>query len=167
MMNKQLRGILLFTAAFALAVSGSSADTLTTPAPIEALDLPIPAASPGAAYPGIEAIDMTEFCRWQSHRQRFYPPRALTRRVQGLVVLDCTLGPDGEFASCQVLHEAPQRFGFADAATRIACQWRVDSSQLAELTSVQALPDGSSIYRREGEGEPWRVRAPISFRIER
>lgn len=165
-MNKSLRIALLLSAAIACASLGvsSAQDTApqAQPSTIDALELPSPAPPPGPAYPGFEEVNLAEFCRYQDDRPRYYPQRALERGVEGVVVLDCAIGDDRSLTSCSIIHEEPRRFGFADAAKRIACNFEV-----VERTNAGGLPAGSSTYRRDAEGEPWRARTPIRFRLGR
>jgi protein TonB len=47
---------------------------------------------------------------------QYYPPRARAEGVQGRATLACTQRPDGSFAKCSVISEAPAGYGFGDAA---------------------------------------------------
>lgn len=139
----------------------------------------LPAPAPGPAFPGAETFDMPQFCpratrtRGRGVNRRsppLLPPEAVMRRINGAVVLDCTIGADGKAATCEVVYEAPADIGFARSAATIACYFEFDLSSLREgepiLVSGGALPAGTRVYRRSGEGEPWRTRTPLSFRIQ-
>lgn len=119
-----------------------------------------PAPAPGPAFPGIREIQMIEACA--NGAQRYYPPEALNRRQSGDVVLDCVVDGD-RLRSCQVLHDEPSRYGFGDAAIRVSCHVRITQSPEGEPLSNG--PRGTRVYRREGEGEPWRARIPVRFRL--
>jgi hypothetical protein len=127
----------------------------------------MPAPAPGPAFPDIPEVDMTQLCPTIPANNRFYPERARERDQTGRVVLDCSFGTDGKPQACQVLFEDPPRFDFGTAATRIACFYRLGnapSSAPASQTSSH-LPSGSHLYRRQGDGEPIRVRAAIHFNL--
>jgi TonB family protein len=166
-MNKQLRIVLLLAAAIACGSLGVSSAQDATPQTAATLDLPSPAPPPGAPYPNITEINMNEMCRWQRGAQRYYPERAMQRGVEGLAVLDCVIGADGKMQTCQVLHESPRGFDFGDAATRIACGYQVNMEDIAPGAATRGVPAGSEFYRRDAEGEPWRARTPIAFRLGR
>src|SRR5262245_33444525 len=82
------------------------------PASIEQPATPAEPSIPEASDAPV--VSMQRFCARNS--QRYYPPRALSRRVNGDVVLDCVIGSEGALATCQVVEEEPRRMGFGDAS---------------------------------------------------
>ncbi len=133
------------------------------------LTAPDPQPPPGPAYPGIAETDMASECidiRSGARRPRFYPDRALERGVSGAALLDCVIGEDGHMQTCQVLDERPRNYAFGAAATRIACHFQVDVTTITEGAPSATLPPESQYYRRTGDGEPWRVRVPVRFRLQ-
>lgn len=122
-----------------------------------------PAPAPGPAFPDIPEVDMTHLCPTLPANNRFYPERALELDRTGQVVLDCSFASEGKPQTCQVLYEDPPRFDFGPAATRIACHCRLGNRPAAQTTSH--LPPHSHLYRRDGEGEPIRLRAAIHFNL--
>jgi hypothetical protein len=130
---------------------------------------PTPQPAPGAAYPGVPETDMTRLCA-RARRNgraitRYFPTRAVEARRDGAVLLDCVIGDDGNMRTCQVLSEEPARWGFGDASLRIACHFHVDPATIVDNAPAVRLPEGSRYYRRNAEGEPWRVRVPVRFDV--
>ncbi|PZO48099.1 MAG: hypothetical protein DCF16_16800 [Alphaproteobacteria bacterium] len=119
-----------------------------------------PAPAPGPAFPGVREYDMERFCGGLNERTRFYPRRALEHGVAGAAVIDCTLTEDGRPHTCQVLRESPGRFGFGEAALRIRCRFQIPVDELATSDT-----NDLRVYRREGEGEPLRMRSIVRFRL--
>lgn len=95
----------------------------------------------------------------------YFPSRAVEAHRDGAVLLDCVIGDDGNVRTCQVLTEEPARWGFGNASLRIACHFRVDPATIIGNQPAARLPEGSRYYRRNAEGEPWRVRVPIRFEL--
>jgi hypothetical protein len=118
--------------------------------------------SPGAAATAVEAeipeasdapvVNMQRFCARNS--QRYYPPRALSRRADGDVVLDCAVSDEGAMRECQVVEEEPRRMGFGDASLTLACHLRVTSDTVAS--------DDTLVYTRGGVR---RVRHAVRWRL--
>ncbi|MGE0740136.1 MAG: TonB family protein [Hyphomonadaceae bacterium] len=160
-MGSALRALALLMCAAIFSVAGSAiAQDSESDAP------PAPAPAPGPAYPDIPEVDMTALCPdVLERRPLFYPERALRQEQPGFVLLDCTIGDDGRMQTCQVLQERPRRFGFGRAAIQIACNFHIDPATIVEGEAGRGLPAGTRYYKRQGEGEPWRVRVPTNFRL--
>lgn len=122
-------------------------------------------AAPAPAFSNIPQSDMGVLCASLSGRERYYPERALRQNLTGSAALDCVIGADGRPQTCQVLYEEPEGFGFGAASVRIACHFRVDVASLETHEIVGNLPGGAYVYRPNGEGEPWRMRVPVRFRL--
>jgi TonB family protein len=56
-----------------------------------------------------------------------YPPDALQARVQGTVILECTIGPDGRVTDVEVKRGSPL---LDDAARQAVRQWRYEPTRL-------------------------------------
>ena len=80
---------------------------------------------------------------------RFYPARARDREKEGRVTLDCIVAANGAIG-CRVAREAPEGWGFGDAALKIAPSFRL----------APRLEDG-----RPAEGGT--VRVDIAFQLDR
>lgn len=159
-----MRTLVLLAAAMALGAAISTAAAQSDDARQAALDRAA-APAPQAPFPDLQEAQMTEYCA-PGQQPRYYPPEALQRRRGGNVVLDCALGEDGHATACYVLYEDPRRMQFADAALRIACRFRMATPNAdGSASSDGNLPANSRVYRRDGDGEPWRARIPVIFRI--
>lgn len=77
---------------------------------------------------------------------RYYPPRALSRGIEGSVLLECVVSVEGALA-CAPLAESPTGWGFADAAQRIARDYRM----------VPATRNGAPVEAR------YRMRVPFNL----
>jgi periplasmic protein TonB len=75
--------------------------------------------------------------------QAYYPPRPLARNVEGDVALNCVVRVTG-LLDCEVASETPAGWGFANAALRIARDYRM----------VPAMRDGVAVEGR------YRMRVP-------
>ena len=67
------------------------------------------------------------------HKNPVYPPEALQARAQGLVLLDCTISPEGHITRIEVLSGEPM---FVKAAVEAVRQWAYTPPLLDEV----ALP---------------------------
>ena len=56
-----------------------------------------------------------------------YPPDAMTARVQGVVIIETIVGPDGSIENARVLRPVPM---LSDAALAAASQWRFTPTEL-------------------------------------
>jgi protein TonB len=54
-----------------------------------------------------------------------YPPDALRRSVEGIVMVTCQVTEKGEMADCNVEQEAPADEGFGDAALKLMPLFRM------------------------------------------
>jgi hypothetical protein len=172
MMGTSMRQLLLAAAALLCGAAIAAAQESPTqdseaPPPQESMGI-MPAPPPGPAFPDIAETDMRAFCTRARRSGPFYPSRALDREVEGRVLLDCVMDvEESQLSTCQVIEETPADYGFGAAATRIACNFRIVVSTFEDNATLRGnLPPGSAIYRRNAEGEPWRARIPISFRLQ-
>jgi protein TonB len=65
------------------------------------------------------------------HVDPVYPPIAIQARVQGVVILECTIGPEGKVTETKVLHSIPL---LDQAARQAVSQWEF------EPTLIKGLP---------------------------
>lgn len=93
-------------------------------------------------------ITQPHWLRRPRNLQRYYPRSAMTRGIEGDVVLDCAVDVAGGL-HCSVLSETPASWGFGDAAQRIAAEHRMEP----------AMRNGAPVEGR------YRMRVP--FRLER
>lgn len=63
--------------------------------------------------------EMDTFCA--ANPSRFFPDRAVRRRVSGEVIVDCTLSEDNTAERCQIVNETPRAYGFGRAGLTILC----------------------------------------------
>lgn len=77
---------------------------------------------------------------------RFYPARARNAGIEGEVVLDCAVSPQGAL-NCAVARETPLGWGFGEAAQRIAREHRM----------TPAMRDGAPVEAR------YRMRLPFEL----
>ena len=161
-----MRNTRLFALVVAVALSGECvAVAVTVEEERQAAIARVPAPAPGPAFPDVAEIDMAALCgEGTGLPERFYPPRALSRGRSGDVVLDCVVTDTATLATCQVLYEAPTRFGFGDAAVRIACHFRLEPAVVVDGEPSGQLPQSSRFYRRNNN-EPRHARIPIRFRL--
>ena len=85
-----------------------------------------------------------------SDMMRVYPRPALRRGIEGLALVQCDVGKDGEMADCVVEQEAPTGQGFGDAALKLMPRFRMNPHR----------QDGAPV-------EGGVVRLPIQFRLPR
>lgn len=112
-------------------------DTIPPPARIDGpIDLPFepldPIAGPetpsdiafvSGPPPAVE-VTRPEWLRQPRDLARYYPARALSRGMEGVVDLECAVDVGGNLA-CRVASETPQNWGFGDAALRISRDYRM------------------------------------------
>jgi protein TonB len=87
--------------------------------------------------------------RWQErphNLQRYYPPRAIERNIEGEVLLDCLVDAAG-LLDCRVVSESPNGWGFAAAAQRIAGAHRM----------IPATRDGVAVHGRYAMRVPFQI----------
>lgn len=101
----------------------------------------------GLGPPQPEIITRPRWVRTPSALQGYYPRRALTRGVEGDVVLDCLVSTAGSLG-CRVVSETPDTWGFGEAALRISRDYQM----------VPAMRAGQPVEGR------YRMRVP--FRVE-
>jgi protein TonB len=101
------------------------ADPMTTILPARPIDptTNIVAEGPPTLVLAQEITD-PQWLRRPRNLQRYYPRAAITRGVEGLVVLDCMVATTGDLR-CRVISETPGEWGFGDAALRIAAEHRM------------------------------------------
>lgn len=93
------------------------------------------ARSKPTAAPAMERVPPTpvragsgiEEPRKTRHVPPVYPPEALAARVQGQVILECTIGPDGKVVELKTLRGHPL---LADAARTAVRQWEYEPTAL-------------------------------------
>jgi periplasmic protein TonB len=76
-----------------------------------------------------------------------YPPQARQRRIEGEVLLEFVVEPDGTITQSRVIESNPPGM-FEDAALRAVFRWRFEPGQM------------------NGEAVATRVRQPVTFRLE-
>jgi protein TonB len=82
--------------------------------------------------------------------RRVYPPDALQRGVEGIVMVSCQVTEKGEMAECRVEQEAPAGEGFGDAALKLMPRF------LMRPPTRDGVPVAGAT-----------VRLPIQFRLPR
>jgi TonB family protein len=116
-------------------------------------------AAPGSAAPTAAGpppdVELRNAPHWiqlptAAEVARVYPAAARNRSVAGQAVLACTLDADGWLRACRVATEAPQGYGFGQAALSLAGRFK-----MSPLTAA-----GDSV-----EGRP--IEAPIFFAPKR
>ncbi len=130
---------------------------LTVPTNAEPMDTILPYDPPaeptaistiGPAQPYAAAlITDPHWLRRPRDLQRYYPRTAMTRGMEGDVVLDCLVAVSGTL-NCAVISETPANWGFGEAARRIAAEHRMEPA------------------RRDGAAVEGRYRMRVPFRIE-
>jgi protein TonB len=73
----------------------------------------------GGAGEGPVLVTSPYWTRRPNNLARYYPPRALSRGIEGAVVLDCIVRVSGTL-DCAPISETPAGWGFGDAALRIS-----------------------------------------------
>jgi protein TonB len=76
-------------------------------------------ASTTGAGEGPVLVTSPYWTRRPNNLARYYPPRALSRGIEGAVVLDCIVRVSGTL-DCAPISETPAGWGFGDAALRIS-----------------------------------------------
>lgn len=99
------------------------------------------------APPGPVTIERPRWLERPRDLARYYPRRAVTRGMEGEVVLDCLVSTAGRL-SCGVLSETPSGWAFAEAALRIAADHRMAPAM------------------RNGEAVEGRYRMRVPFELE-
>jgi periplasmic protein TonB len=102
---------------------------------------------PFAPPAGPPEITNPQWLRRPTSLAAYYPPRAVSREVEGEVLLDCRVLTTGHL-SCSILSETPENYGFGQAALRIARDHRMSP----------AMRDGVAIEGR------YRMRVPFQLR---
>ncbi len=57
---------------------------------------------------------------------RFYPQEASRTGIQGLVILECQVQPDGNLTPCSVAKEDPEKYDFGGAALKLVTKLQID-----------------------------------------
>jgi periplasmic protein TonB len=115
--------------------------------PIQAIEEQI--SDSGATVLGpvqLEIITRPRWVRTPSELQGYYPRRALTRAMEGDVVLDCLVSTAGSLG-CRVVSETPDTWGFGEAALRISRDYQM----------VPAMRAGQPVEGRYRMRVPFRV----------
>jgi protein TonB len=103
-------------------------DPMTTILPSQPTD-PTDIVEIGPPTPFVaQEITDPHWIRRPRNLQRYYPRGAITRGVEGMVVLDCLVATTGDLR-CQVISETPREWGFGDAALRIAAEHRMEPAR--------------------------------------
>ena len=118
---------------------------LSPMAPVSANQPLAPYSGPVAAGGAIE-ITSPHWQRRPSDLTRYYPPRALSRGIEGEVLLDCLVRASG-LLDCDVVSESPAGWGFAAAAQRIAGAHRM----------IPATRDGVAVEGRYAMRVPFQI----------
>lgn len=129
-------------------------DTLVAEEPFTPASLPTNSDAPPtqtvlpfAPTAGPLEITNPQWLRRPTNLAAYYPPRAVSREVEGEVMLDCRVLTTGHL-SCSILSETPENYGFGQAALRIARDHRMSP----------AMRDGVAIEGR------YRMRVPFQLR---
>ncbi len=126
-------------------------DPLPSDVPVE-IETPPPsedvASGPGPiSYdPGPVVVTSPHWLRRPSGLETYYPRRAITRNMEGQVVLDCLVNTSGALG-CAVVSETPANWGFGDAALRISRDYRMSP----------AMRDGAPVEGRYRMVVPFRL----------
>lgn len=103
--------------------------------PFEALAPSVPPPPPPPARAEVDRASTTpirvgagiEEPRKRHHVNPAYPPQALASRVQGVVILECTIGATGEVVDVKTLRGEPL---LAEAAVAAVRQWQYEPTRL-------------------------------------
>jgi protein TonB len=68
---------------------------------------------------------------------RFYPSRAQRAEIEGEVVMECVVTPEGRPLKCRILSETPAGWEFGEATFRLAHKFKVRPDATSTVT-----PDG-------------------------
>jgi TonB family protein len=142
--------IALFAAAIVVVALSAAAAQTETPAPAPAQESAEREAPPPS---DARVVDMERRCAGR-REMRFYPQRALERRLGGQALMECGFNADGEVQTCQVVEESPLDYGFGDAALSIACN-----------TNFLRPNSQARTFTREGSDLTYR-RWPVRFQLE-
>jgi len=115
-------------------------------APLEPQEFVEIDAGPISSEPPLATITRPTWVRQPRDLQAYYPPRALARGTEGSVALNCVVRVTG-LLDCAVVSETPEGWGFANAALRIARDYRM----------VPAMRDGVAVEGRYQMRVPFRV----------
>ncbi|MGE0741103.1 MAG: TonB family protein [Hyphomonadaceae bacterium] len=116
------------------------------PTPPQTHEISTPSPPDIWAPPGPPEVTNPDWLRRPRDLERYYPTRALTRGVEGDVVLDCRVLTSGDL-TCGVVSETPPNWGFGAAALRISRDYRM----------VPATQDGAPVEARYRMRVPFRV----------
>jgi protein TonB len=100
-------------------IAGPTIPAELPPIPVDAGAEPMAYQGPVVGPAGPIVITSPHWRDRPHNLQRYYPPRALARNVEGEVLLDCLVRVSG-LLNCTVVSESPRGWGFAEAAQRIA-----------------------------------------------
>jgi protein TonB len=127
-------------------------DPLPSDVPVEIVTTPptndpVGETGPISYDPGPVVVTSPHWLRRPAGLDAYYPRRAMTRNMEGQVVLDCLVNTSGALG-CAVVSETPSNWGFGEAALRISRDYRMSP----------ALRNGAPV-----EG---RYRMVVPFRLE-
>jgi protein TonB len=96
--------------------------------------------------PGPVLVTSPHWLRRPSGLEIYYPRRAMTRNMEGQVVLECLVNTSGALG-CAVVSETPANWGFGEAALRISRDYRMSP----------AMRDGMPVEGRYRMVVPFRL----------
>lgn len=117
------------------AVPAPPAATRSVPAPVATTPAPVVAAAPAAPRPA--AAPAAAVPKLLSAPQPRYPLMALRRKLEGEVLLELSIRPDGSVGNARVVSATPPGL-FDEAAVAAAGRWRFEQAA-APVTTRQVL----------------------------
>lgn len=98
-----------------------------------------PLRAPALKRAGGDAVAQGDlvFPKLMKKVQPLYPDGARKAKLEGLVVLDCTIGADGRVKGCSASRREPM--GLTDAAIAAVAQWEFEPAREASGQAVEAV----------------------------
>lgn len=73
-------------------------------------------------------------------QDRLTPKRALAEHVEGVAVLVCRQAEAGRLSDCRIGLEAPEGYGFAEAAMRMSGQMKIVPAEQRPVGEILTMP---------------------------
>jgi protein TonB len=86
-----------------------------------------PGTAPGAPAPESRIESTHKSVKKTQSVEADYPAAAAAKRIQGVIVIEATIGPDGRVLDCRVLRAIPY---LSRAALDAVAQWEFDAGAL-------------------------------------